>query len=265
MKNTYFITNGQIEVDIGEDYLSIIDRSKEGNSKSFFQKKNVIHLALTLLCFGFAFYIAYFSLYEVTIYCEKFGKDADVSCSVNVDYRLKGNEEIFSLQPVKQARIDHSFGETSTCRIELIKPNDELVLPLGSSHSSAVCGTDFETKIEPFFDYRQRTGKQTITFSNSAFAWVAIAICVGVFFGYLLPSAKFLLQVAFNRTERKVIVTHINTYGTSRKEYSFYNIKKVVFTGDPKSTKTTKTFTPRFDFYLLLADSKIVYLNFKGL
>lgn len=237
----------------------------EEDSKSFFQKKqNVIRLGIALLCFGLAFYIAYFSLYEVTIYCEKFGKDADVSCSVNVDYRLKGNEEIFPLQPVKKTRIDHSFGETSTCRLELIKPNDELIFPLGSSHSSALCGTDFETKIEPFFDYRQRTGKQTTTFSNSAFAWIAIAITffLGIYFGWLLPSTKFLRQVVFNRTERKITLTHVNAYRSYQKEYHFDDIRKVVFTGDPKSTAKVKSVSPDIDFYLILIDLKKAYLYF---
>lgn len=39
MKNTYFITDGQIEVDIGADYLLIKDHSREADSKYLFRKK----------------------------------------------------------------------------------------------------------------------------------------------------------------------------------------------------------------------------------
>lgn len=266
MKNTYFITDGQIEVDIGDDYLSITDYSKAGLSKSLvtMQKKVMVSLAWSLLCFMAAFAIAYFSLYKVTIYCEKSGKDVGVSCSVNKNYYIKKDIEILSLQPVKQARVDHSFGETSTCRIEITTANDELILPFGMVYSSGLCKTNFETQILPLFDYKEQTAKQTVTLSKNLFPWVGIVIlvCWGFYLGLSKPSNKYLVSAVFDRKQRKITMTHANVYRSYQKEYHFNDIRKVVFTGDPKRPAKVKSVSPDIDFYLLLIDLKKAYLYF---
>lgn len=254
MSQTYLLSSKDTEITITDDSL-IIETPyyvKMASSLLYRIRWFLMQLLITFVLLLAAGALAYFYLYSITIQCARPSLDSDAICNVTRNYYLKPNEVLLSNETIKE--INTTRGGSSTCRLEIITVNNTVIAPLNSydnnSYSSGQCSFPALKPIERLLitgGYSQ-VGSETATVADNAFVWVGVFIFTFLGIGgiWQMASEGFLIRTVFDKNKRIITMHYINIFHIYKNEYSFDDVRKIVFTATSNPDATAK------DPYILL-------------
>lgn len=264
MSQTYLLSSKDTEITITDDSLVIETPYYVKMSSS-----PLYRIRWFLLCILFTFFLllaagalAYFYLYSVTIQCARSSLDSDAVCNVTRNYYIKPNEVLLSNETIKEINTTR---DGSTCRLDIVMVNNTVISPLSgftNFYSSGQCSFPSLKPLERLLitgGYSQ-VGSETATVADNAFVWVGIFIFTFLGIGsiWLMTSEGFLLRTVFDKKTRTITMHYINIFNIYKNEYSFDDVRKIVFTAISNPDVTAK------DPYILLKDFKRAEIEVDG-
>ena len=267
MSQTYLLGSKDTEITITDDSLIIetTTYAKLSSSPLYRIRWFTIQILFTFVLLLAAGALTYFYLYSVTIECARSSLDSDAVCNVTRNYYLKPNEILLSNEIIKEINTTR---DGSTCRLDIVMVNNTVISPLSGFTNVYSSGQCYFPSLEPIeqllitdgYNRTIQVGSETVTVADNAFTWVGIFIFTFLGIGgiWQMASEGFLIRTVFDKKKQIITMHYINMFNFYKNEYSFDDVRKIVFTATSNPDATAK------DPYILLKNFKKAHIDIFG-